>query len=89
MMDHWGRDGFQPPFHGGPGIWGPLSMVLLVLVLGLLAFAVLRMTRSSHSSPTPDSAQTILRERFARGELDEATFRQHMAALSQSSAGQS
>lgn len=87
MFDHWNHDGFGPPH---PHAWfvGPLSLLVFAALVGVVVWAVLRITRVGHhgapgAAPREGSAETLLRERFARGEIDDATFRQQMATLAQ------
>jgi putative membrane protein len=87
MFDHWNHDGFGPPH---PHAWfvGPLSLLAFAVLVAVVVWAVLRITRSgSHAMSATDlnesSAEALVRERFARGEIDDATFRQQMATLAQ------
>lgn len=71
-----------------------LSMLLWVLVIGLLVWALARwlLPRSSSvggppSTPMGLSAIEILRQRYARGEIDAATFEQMRERLEGSGAG--
>ncbi len=60
-----------------------LNMVFWAAILGLLVWALVRWltTRTSTSEPTGPSAMDILRQRYARGEIDTATFEQMRAQL--------
>jgi putative membrane protein len=55
-----------------------LNMVFWAAVLGLLLWGLLRWltTRSLSADATGSSAMELLRQRFARGEIDAATFEQ-------------
>ncbi len=60
-----------------------LSMLLWALVIGLLVWALIRWlavgprgTGTPGAGPTGPSAMEILRQRYARGEIDAATFDQ-------------
>jgi putative membrane protein len=62
------------PWHGGgPGPWLLVPLLFWVLVIGAVVFAVRR--RRSRS------AQHVLREAFARGEVDEEAYRARLAVL--------
>lgn len=63
-----------------------LNMVFWALLLGLLVWALVRWltTRTATSGPTGLSAMEILRQRYARGEIDVATFEQMRAQLENS-----
>jgi len=64
---------------------GIISMVLLwsLLVLAIAA-AVRYLGRSRReSSPPPPSAEQLLAERFARGEIDADEYRQRLGTLRQ------
>ncbi|MBG0789434.1 MAG: SHOCT domain-containing protein [Desulfovibrionaceae bacterium] len=60
----WG--GWFLPFHFGG--------VLPILALGLVVYFTVRMFRKPASQTGPDDAEEILRERFARGEIDAQAF---------------
>jgi putative membrane protein len=79
---------------GYSGIWMLLGTVL---TLGFLAFLIWAISRTvlhqTPSVPLPppnrtDSALEILRQRYARGEIDAETFRQMQATLQDSSPSQ-
>src|SRR6266498_2561639 len=64
-------------------LWALVIMVVVWLIRsgrGLRMFGGLpyRTRRDSHEAPR---AETILAERFARGEIDEAEYRKRLAAL--------
>lgn len=71
---------------GGGHWWAWLigAVVLLVLV-GLVVFAVVRMTAASGTTVSKPSerrsAEDLLAERFARGEIDEEEYRRRRDAL--------
>ena len=87
MMD-WDGD-----WSGHSMTWGAwFGMALLLLVVGLLVVAVVEViTRSTGPVPPPGNqppghetigtADRILDERFARGEIDEQEYRARRAAL--------
>jgi uncharacterized membrane protein len=65
----------------GPGSWmhfGPMAMLGLVAVCGLMMFFTMR---SRHGGRGVDSAAQLLKERFARGEIDKAEFDKRRRAL--------
>lgn len=61
---------------GGPG-WFVLIPFFWILLIGLCIFAG-RRYRLRHS---PASAEGVLRERYARGEIDETEYRQRLEVL--------
>jgi putative membrane protein len=79
--------------HGGNGIWGGsiLMTVALVLFGALLITAVVLNVRYLISLPGTGSAATagasraesLLAERFSRGELDEEDYQQKLTLLHQ------
>lgn len=81
----YGRDGYG---WGGPGPWFG-GIVLLVVIGALVAGGVYLARRASRAQPPaasaqPDptrSAEHLLAERFARGELDEDEYRAKIAVL--------
>ena len=80
--------------HMGGASWWPLWWVLLVLVVvAVVALVVLstrpRTTHPAGSPPPPtghgpqagDPAEALLRERYARGEIDQAEYDERLARL--------
>ena len=59
--------------------WGMMTIgwIFMMAVIGLIVWAVIRTTSQSPTSGTSTtaSAQTILAERFARGEIDDDEYR--------------
>jgi putative membrane protein len=80
MMDH--HDG------GGRG-HGLGWLIVIVVLLGLVAvvvWAVMRITTARHAASAPPSgasrsAEEILAERLARGEIDADEYRERLSAL--------
>jgi len=75
-------------WYGGPGGWGYGLMILSMLVFwGFLVAGVVVLVRwfstsTSHpAAASPGDAGSILRERFARGEIDETEYRQRLNVL--------
>ncbi|WP_218974452.1 SHOCT domain-containing protein [Streptomyces sp. NP160] len=65
--------GYGPWHGGGPGPWLLVPLLFWVLVIGAVVFTVRR-----HRSR---SAEHVLREAFARGEVDEEGYRARLAVL--------
>ena len=68
-------------WHGDWNWWGWLAMALTMLAFwGLLAWAIVTSVRSTGDTGerTPEM---LLAERFARGEIDEAEYRQRIKVL--------
>lgn len=68
----------------GGGFWMLGGLLLLIGVIILVVWAVNRLSRTSHAptrDPSRPSANEILRERFARGEITEAEFEQAKKVL--------
>lgn len=74
MMGGWGL------FGGGMGLWGLLWMVLLFAVPLYVAYVLLERA-SGGKDRRPES---VLRERYARGELDEEEFERRRDELERS-----
>lgn len=71
------------------GWWGGWMMILWwVLILGFVVLGIWWFRRRTEgggtSKPGADRAEAILRERFARGEIDEETYRRQVAELRRS-----
>jgi putative membrane protein len=78
-----------PWCEGHMGWWGGGMMVLWwVLIVGLVVLGVWWFRRRSDGGGASlsgmDRAETILRERLARGEIDEDTYRRQLAELRRS-----
>lgn len=74
----WQHDG---PWHdgGGPGWWPliPLGFGLFwLIVIGGGGYLLWRRAKSS-----PATAESVLAERYARGEIDEEEYRERLAVL--------
>jgi putative membrane protein len=77
--------------HGGGflGPWMLVSALLWLTFLGLLVWVAVRMFNVRQGGRTADSAEEILRQRFARGEVDVQTYENALDALRRNSSGQS
>ncbi|MEP2682200.1 MAG: SHOCT domain-containing protein [Sulfitobacter sp.] len=75
-------DGFgHMMWDGGFGMWGGLMMVIFwALVIGLILLAVRGFSNRSDTG-TGQTAIDILRDRYARGEIDEDEFERRRAKL--------
>jgi putative membrane protein len=69
--------------HWGWMLIGPLMMILLVAAVVVLAVLAVRWIAGSGQPPPPASrtAMDILKERFARGEIDRAEFEERRRLL--------
>jgi putative membrane protein len=63
------------------GWWGGWAMILWWLPVLLVAIVVILMLRSRPGGNRSDPAEDALRERYARGEIDEETYRRTLAEL--------
>ncbi|MFJ2618725.1 SHOCT domain-containing protein [Glutamicibacter sp. NPDC087344] len=63
----------------GPG-WFPWIPFFWLLLVGFLVFALMRRRHHWHHDG-PGSALGVLRERYARGEIDESEYRQRLEVL--------
>jgi putative membrane protein len=64
----------------GPEPWmflGPMSMMVMVLICVGMMFFMMRGRRHGHA----DLAGQILKERFARGEIDKAEYEERRRVL--------
>jgi putative membrane protein len=65
----------------GPAHWlffGPMFILFMVLACVVMMFFMMRGHRSGYSG---DSAAQILKERFARGEIDKAEYEERRRVL--------
>lgn len=75
-------------FGGGWGFGMGLGWIIPLAVIGLIVWAVIAITRSRSmgsgaANAQPDRALAILKERYAKGELDEETYRRMREELEQ------
>lgn len=71
---------------GYGGGWGMgLGWIIQLAVLGLIVWAVISFVRSrpGHPGSGPDRSLEILKERYAKGELDEEAYRRMRKELQQ------
>ena len=68
-------------FGGGMWLWGLLWMGVLFAVLALTARAVFDWGRDGQQSQTDRSPREVLRERYARGDLDDDEFERRRETL--------
>jgi putative membrane protein len=74
-------------WYDDPGGWGYAMMVLSMVVfwglmVGAVILLVLRVSGSRPMAPViPQDPMIVLRERLARGEIDETEYRQRMQVL--------
>lgn len=68
----------QQVIGGMGGMWIPILFWILIAVVAILLFKWIREgTREDEPQPPADSSQPpleILKQRFARGEIDQATY---------------
>ncbi|HEX9058125.1 MAG TPA: hypothetical protein VF818_11405 [Ktedonobacterales bacterium] len=83
------RPGFDAPWWGlAHLLGGVLGMLFWLALAGLIVWAIVRLARRQppQATPTTTSAAEVLRQRYARGEIDGATFSEMMERLSASEA---
>ncbi|WP_426998556.1 SHOCT domain-containing protein [Pseudarthrobacter sp. N5] len=69
----WGGGGFSPLFLLIPLFW--------ILIIGLFIFLGRRTWRRNHRWAATQGGESVLRERYARGEIDETEYRQRLGVL--------
>lgn len=82
-MMRWNRHGT------GPHWWWIIGLLLLLLIIGLAVWLVVRATNRDATAAAPTtpaaaplaSAEQLLAERLARGEIDPAEYRERLTAL--------
>jgi putative membrane protein len=74
---------------GGPGgTWMLVPLLLWVVFFGLVAWGALRVFSVRQGAGRADSAEEVLRERFARGEVDVETYERSLDTLRRGSSQQ-
>ena len=80
MMHGW-WDGSSAPWYGM--VFGPIMMIVfIVLTVVIIAWLLRALGLGWQSSRESKSALDILRERFARGEIDRAEYEERRKLLS-------
>jgi len=63
--------------NGGWWVWGLLMMIVMVAVIGLVAWLIVRNTRQVSGEPRR-SPRDILSERYARGEINSDEYEERL-----------
>ena len=69
------------PWHGAFSPWFLLFPLFWILVIALFIFVARRTWRRNQHWAAAQGAEGVLRERYARGEVDETEYRQRMEVL--------
>ena len=76
-MMHWGGD-----FGMGMGIFGMVFMLLIwILVIVLLIYLIQAIMNKGGSAKQVETAEEVLKKRFARGEMSIEEFEEAIAVL--------
>jgi putative membrane protein len=67
--------------HWGHGGWWPIFPILWFLLIGFVVFAIFRRRRFGGPCHHGQSSESVLRERFARGEIEEDEYRKRLEVL--------
>ncbi len=65
----------------GPGAWWPIFPIFWLLLATVVVFAVFRSRRAWWRQSAGPSAESVLSERYARGEIDEDEYRARLSVL--------
>lgn len=80
-----GFDGRGPHMMGWGGgfgmILGPIFMILVLALVIAVAVLIVRALGGSHGAPARQTSLDILKERFARGEIDKQEFEDRRRTL--------
>lgn len=77
MMGCW------PYGYGMMGGWGWLGLLFQLALLALLVYGLVRLLSRPVPGVTHNQALEILRQRYAKGEIDQATFERMKEVLRQ------
>lgn len=69
------------PWHGAFSPWFLLFPLFWILVIALFIFVARRTWRRNQHWAAGQGAEGVLRERYARGEVDETEYRQRLEVL--------
>ena len=73
MMD-WGDSGWS-------WWWMLTLMTSMMVIIGGIVFAIIALARPTSSTSNGPSAEEILNERFARGEIDGTEYKERVGVL--------
>lgn len=73
MMHGWG--------YGGGGAWFLIFPLFWLVLISLFIFLGPRRWRRNHTWHQQQGAESVLRERYARGEIDETEYRARLEVL--------
>ncbi len=84
-----GKEGYYGHGHMGGGmghwLWGPLMMIVVIAAIVAIVVLVVRWMGGSAAGgpqgPAPKTPADILKERYARGEIDTKEFEERKKAL--------
>lgn len=60
--------------YGGGMFWGPVAWLFWIAVIVAVVVVIGRLTRRDQSGNRDDEALRILKERYARGEIDKSQY---------------
>jgi len=85
MMWDWHAGMWNGGHMAGWGAWGwtmaLFGVLAMALVFGLPLYLVYQLTERSRTAPVEDGALAVLREQYARGEIDEDEYEQRRRRL--------
>ena len=70
-------------WEGGPGPWWPIFPFIWLLLFGGIAFVIFRGRRSWGPPHMRATAEGVLAERYARGEISDEEYRERLSVLTQ------
>ncbi|WP_426416515.1 SHOCT domain-containing protein [Aestuariirhabdus sp. LZHN29] len=85
LAQQWGREGYGPHMGWGSGVFfGPLMTLVFIAVVVIVVMSLVRWLsgdKSKRPSATSQDAMDILKERFAKGEIDREEFEERRRVL--------
>lgn len=61
--------------HYGYGMMGGYGIIIPIILIGLIIYAVIKLTQSSQKNHSNSKALDILNERYANGEITEEEYK--------------
>jgi putative membrane protein len=65
----------------GPGPWMMFGPMFLIVMMAVCVVVMFFMMRRRHGASAGDAAAQILKERYARGEIDKAEYEERRRTL--------
>ncbi len=82
LAQQWGRGDYGPHMMWGDGMYfGPIMTLVFIAVIVFIVMSLVRWLSANKPESSQSSALDILRERFAKGEIDKEEYEERRKIL--------